>query len=285
MNANTGTRTKSMIFKFLMYVFLIFVALLVVIPFVWVMSNGFRPNAEIGKFVDFSWHTFFPQTFTLINYVRMFEQLNMLRIITNTFMVAFAVTFGSLFINSLTGYAFARIDFKGKKTIFIIFLSMAVLPIEILIISLYLTIVDLGLSNTYASLILPFLASPFGIFFMRQFFSTVPKELDEAAILDGCGHYRIFAKIYIPLAKTSLFTLGLLVFLQQWDSFIVPVTFIGDESKMLLQVALTRLSMGLYMTDYGVLYAGVTLSIVPILILFLIFQKNIVENIATTGLK
>mgnify|MGYP000961128095 FL=1 len=209
----------------------------------------------------------------------------MLRIIINTFLVAFAVTLGSLFINSLTGYAFARINFIGKKIIFIIFLSMMVLPIEILIISLYLTIVNLGLSNSYASLILPFLASPFGIFFMRQFFRTIPKELDEAAILDGCGHLRIFTKVHIPLAKTSLFTLGLLVFLQQWDSFIVPVTFIGDESKMLLQVALTRLSMGLYMTDYGVLYAGVTLSIFPILILFLIFQKNIVANIATTGLK
>lgn len=285
MNANTVIKTKNIILKTLTYAFLSFVALLVVIPFLWVISNGFRPNAEIGKFVNFSWNTFFPETFTLVNYVRMFEQLNMLRIITNTFLIAFAVTFGSLFINSLTGYAFARINFKGKKVIFIIFLSMMVLPIEILIISLYLTIVDLGLSNSYASLILPFIASPFGIFFMRQFFSTIPKELDEAAILDGCGHFRIFTKVYIPLAKTSLFTLGLLVFLQQWDSFIVPVTFIGDESKMLLQVALTRLSMGLYMTDYGVLYAGVTLSIVPILILFLIFQKNIVENIATTGLK
>ncbi len=173
----------------------------------------------------------------------------------------------------------------GKGFIFMIFISMLMLPIEILIISLYLTLVDLKLSDTYISLILPFLASPFGIFFMRQFFSNVPKELDEAAILDGCGHFKIFSRIYMPLAKTPLLTLGLLVFLQQWDSFIVPVTFINDEGKMLLQVALTRLSMGLYTTDYGVLYAGVSLSIVPILIIYLIFQKHIVENIATTGLK
>jgi ABC-type glycerol-3-phosphate transport system permease component len=264
----SNTDNKRMILRSITYIFLVFVALLVLIPFLWVLSNAFRPNAEIGKFNDFSWRTFVPQEFTMINFSRMFEQLNMVQIIINTLLVAFGVTLGSLFINSLTGYAFARINFKGKKIIFMIFISMMVLPIEILIISLYLTVVDLKLTDTYASLILPFLASPFGIFFMRQFFSNNPKALDEAAILDGCGHFRIFAQIYLPLAKTPLFTLGLLIFLQQWDSFIVPVTLIGDEGKMLLQVALTRLSMGLYMTDYGVLYAGVALSIVPILIIF-----------------
>ncbi len=285
MNNNLAVRTRRLVLRFIMYIFLVLVALLVIVPFLWVFGNAFRPNAEIGMYTDLSWLTFFPKKFTLGNFERMFKQLNMIQIIINTIVVAASVTVGSLFINSLTGYSFARINFKGKKLIFLIFISMLVLPIEILIISLYLTIVDLGLTDSFLSLILPFLASPFGIFFMRQFFSNVPKELDEAAILDGCGHFGIFSKIYLPLAKTPLLTLGLLVFLQQWDSFIVPVTFINDEGKMLLQVSLTRLSMGLYMTDYGTLYAGVTLSIVPILIIYLIFQKHIVENIATTGLK
>ncbi len=285
MNNNLAVRTRRFVFRFIMYIFLVLVALLVIVPFLWVFGNAFRPNAEIGMYTDLSWLTFFPKDFTLGNFERMFKQLNMVQIIINTIVVAASVTVGSLFINSLTGYSFARINFKGKKLIFMIFISMLVLPIEILIISLYLTIVNLGLTDSFLSLILPFLASPFGIFFMRQFFSNVPKELDEAAILDGCGHFGIFSRIYLPLAKTPLLTLGLLVFLQQWDSFIVPVTFINDEGKMLLQVSLTRLSMGLYMTDYGTLYAGVTLSIVPILIIYLIFQKHIVENIATTGLK
>ncbi len=285
MDTNSKARTTNIILKSAMYIFLSLVALLVIVPFIWVVGNAFRPNAEIGQFTDLSLYTFIPKEFTLVNFDRMFQQLNMVQIIINTLVVAFGVTAGSLIINSLTGYAFARINFAGKGFIFMIFISMLMLPIEILIISLYLTLVDLKLSDTYISLILPFLASPFGIFFMRQFFSNVPKELDEAAILDGCGHFKIFSRIYMPLAKTPLLTLGLLVFLQQWDSFIVPVTFINDEGKMLLQVALTRLSMGLYTTDYGVLYAGVSLSIVPILIIYLIFQKHIVENIATTGLK
>lgn len=285
MKNNITAMTRHYILRAIMYIFLILVALLIIVPFLWVFGNAFRPNAEIGMYTKLSWLTFFPKEFTLGNFKRMFEQLNMVQIIINTIVVAGSVTVGSLFINSLTGYSFARINFKGKKLIFMIFLSMLVLPIEILIISLYLTIVDLRLSDSFLSLILPFLASPFGIFYMRQFFSNVPKELDEAAILDGCGNFRIFSKIYMPLAKTPLMTLGLLVFLQQWDSFIVPVTFINEEAKMLLQVSLTRLSMGLYMTDYGTLYAGVTLSIVPILIIYLIFQKYIVESIATTGLK
>ena len=104
-------------------------------------------------------------------------------------------------------------------------------------------------------------------------------------MLDGCGHFGIFWRILMPLSKTPLLTLGLLVFMQQWDSFIVPVTFINNESKMVLQVALTRLSMGLYMTDYGVLYAGVTLAIVPMALIYIVFQKNIVDSIAAVGIK
>lgn len=282
---NGAARRRRVLLQGLTYVFLAFVLLTVILPFAWVLSNAFRANDEIGKFTDFSLYTFWPKDFTMGNFFRMFQQLNMVQILLNTMLVALGVTLGSLFINALTAYAFARIRFAGKNVLFLVLISMLVLPIEILIIPLYLTVARLNLSDTYWALILPFLAAPFGIFFMRQFFSGIPRALDEAAILDGCGHFQIFSRIFIPLSKTPLFTLGLLVFMQQWDSFIVPVTLINDEAKMVLQVALTRLSMGLYMTDYGVLYAGVALSIVPMLIVYLLFQKNIVENIAAVGIK
>lgn len=285
MRTNQKYRFKKTAGLAALYFFLFCVSLLVILPFVWVLGNAFRPNAEIGMHTNLSWYTFFPNQFTVENFTRMFEQLKIPEIIANTLFVGFSVTLGSLLINSITAYAFARIRFKGRGVIFLVIISMLVLPIEVLIIPLYLTVVKLGISDSFPSLILPFLATPFGIFFMRQFFSSLPIALDEAAIIDGAGHFTIFSRIYLPLAKTPLFTLGLLTFLQQWDSFIVPVTFINDERKMLLQVALTRLSMGLYMTDYGVLYAGVALSVVPILIIYLIFQKNIVENVAATGIK
>ena len=279
------TTPKKVVLRLLLYLFLTIVALSVIVPFIWVFSNAFRPNDEIGMYTDLTFYTFFPNQATGGNFVRMFEQLPMLQILLNTIFVAASVTIISLFINALTAYAFARINFKGKNLIFFIILSMLVIPIEILIIPLYLLIVDLKLIDTFFALILPFLAAPFGIFFLRTSFSGISRTLDEAAILDGCGHFRIFAKIYMPLSKTSLVTLGLLVFLQQWDSFIVPVTLINNEGKMLLQVALTRLSMGLYTTDYGVLYAGVTLSVIPILIIYFIFQRQIVENISAAGIK
>lgn len=279
------TTTKNVVLRVLLYIFLSAVALSVIVPFVWVFSNAFRANDEIGQFTDLSFYTFFPKEPTGGNFVRMFEQLPMLQILINTIFVAAAVTLISLFINALTAYAFARISFKGKNFFFFLILSMLVIPIEILIIPLYLTIVKLKLIDTFFSLILPFLAAPFGIFFLRTSFSGINRTLDEAAVLDGCGHFRIFTQIYLPLSKTSLVTLGLLVFLQQWDSFIVPVTLINDEGKMLLQVALTRLSMGLYTTDYGVLYAGVTLSVIPIMIIYFIFQRQIVENISAAGIK
>lgn len=267
------------------YVFLIMMALIVLVPLVWVLSNAFRPNGEIGMFTKMSPFTFWPKDFTTENFTNMFAQLPMLAIVANTVMISLAVTLSSMFINSLTAYAFARINFAGKSIVFLLVISMLVLPIEILIIPLYLTIVNLKLTNTFTSLILPFIATPFGIFFMRQFFLGIPRTLDEAALLDGCGHFKIYSRIYLPLAKTPMMTLGLLAFLQQWDSFIVPVTFIDSESKMLLQVALTRLAMGLYANDYGILFAGVALSITPMIILFLFFQRYIVENVATVGIK
>lgn len=278
-------RVRTLALRALFYAFMVFVSLIVLIPLLWVLGNALRPNGEIGQFTTMSFHTFAPQQFTLENFVNIFSRVNMLNVIKNTVFVALAVTFSSLLINAMAAYAFARIGFFGKKVVFAIILSLLVLPIEILIIPLYLTITGVGLKNTFWSLILPFIATPFGIFYMRQFFLNTPRTLDEAAVLDGCGHFGIFARVYLPLSKTPLITLGLLTFLQQWDSFIVPVTFIDYESKMLLQVALTRLAIGLYANDYGILFAGVAISIVPMMILFFVFQRYIVESVASTGIK
>jgi ABC-type glycerol-3-phosphate transport system permease component len=278
-------RIRKIALLALFYLFLAFMSLIVLIPLVWVLGNALRPNGEIGMFTGLSANTFVPRRFTAENFVNIFGQLNMLGVISNTVFVAATVTAASLFVNGLAAYALARIGFAGKKIAFALIIALLVLPIEILIIPLYLTISAMGLKNSFASLILPFIATPFGIFFLRQFFMNIPRALDEAAILDGCGHFGIFRAICLPLSKTPLITLGLLSFLQQWDSFIVPVTFIDSESKMLLQVALTRLAIGLYANDYGVMFAGVAISVVPMLALFLFFQRHIVENFATAGIK
>jgi multiple sugar transport system permease protein len=285
MNSKRFARAGRLFAHSIYYVFLTFMAVVVWVPLAWVIGSAFRPNSEIGLFSGLTLHAFLPQRATAENFAHIFSQLDMWRIIGNTVFVAAAVTAGSLLINSLTAYAFAKINFSFKNAIFMIVLSMLVLPIEILIIPLYLTVNDMRMLDSFAALIIPFLAAPFGIFFMRQFFSNVPDALDDAAVLDGCGHFLVFSRIYMPISRTPLITLGLLTFMQQWDSFIVPVTFMFDEKKMLLQVAFTRLAIGLYANDYGVMFAGVVVAIVPIIALFLAFQKNIVESVASAGIK
>ncbi len=265
-------------------------ALLVLVPLAWVIGNALRPNGEIGVFTDLQWNTFVPQTFTLENFghifgADVFTGVTMLDVIGNTVFVAVFATLISLFVNAMAAYAFARINFLAKNLVFFLVVSLLVLPLEVLIIPLYLTVRDLGLKDSLFGLILIYSATPFGIFFLRQFFLNTPRTLDEAAILDGCGHFKIFSRIYLPLARTPLITLGLLAFMQQWDSYIAPVSLLETESKMLLQVALTRLAVGLYANDYGLMFAGVAVSIVPMVVLFLFFQRYIVENVATTGIK
>ena len=160
-----------------------------------------------------------------------------------------------------------------------------ILPIEILIVPLYRVVKDVGMMNSLASLIVPFAASGFGIFFMRQFFSGIPRELDEAAVIDGCGRTRYFFRILLPLARTPLVTLGLIVFLQQWDSFLVPVTFISRTENMVLQVAINNLYAHIYVNDVALLSAGMVIAAVPVIVVFLFTQRYYIAGITTTGIK
>lgn len=269
----------------LLNIFLFIIVLSVLVPIIWALSNSFRTNSEIGRFTDLSIHTFMPKDFVLDNFINIFKKIDMLRIIFNTVFVASAVTFISIFFNAITAYALANIEFKGKNAVFLSIILLLILPIEVLIIPLFIIMSKLGFIDSYISLILPFVVTPFGIFFMRQFFLGIPKALSEAAVLDGCGHFKIFTRIYLPLSSTPLFILGLLTFLSQWDSFLIPATFINSPEKKMLQVALGTLSEGLYARDYGILFAGIVISIAPIMILFFILQKKITENVSNIGIK
>lgn len=275
-------RTRN---KVLSYSILTFVALIVLIPMAWAFGNAFRSNSELASMTGLGIHTFIPEKITFDNFTRMFEQFNFARIIFNTLFVTLTVTFVSLFFNALAGFAFARLDFPGKNILFIVFIATLMIPLEVLIIPLYGTIRGLNMMDSFSALIIPFLANAFGIFYMRQFISGIPKELDEAAIIDGCGWFGVFTKVILPSIKPAMLTLGVIVFLQQWDSFIVPVTVIHSEEKMLLQVALQHMQFGLYNNNYGIMFAGIVISAVPIIIVFLMLQKYYVEGISSSGLK
>jgi multiple sugar transport system permease protein len=257
----------------------------VALPVLWGFSLAFRSNEEIVKIGGFSLRTFVPGAFTLDNFRRLFAAADMVRVIGLTLFVCASVTLLCLGFNSLAAYAFSRMEFPAKKLLFAIVIATMILPIEILIVPLYRIVKVLGLMNTLPSVILPFAASGFGIFFMRQFFAALPRELDEAATIDGCGRAGIFFRILLPLARTPHVTLGLIVFLQQWDSFLVPVTFISKQKNMLLQVAINYLYAHIYFSDTALLFAGMVVGALPVIVLFVFLQKYYIAGISSSGIK
>ena len=278
-------KKESLGSKIFSYVSMTIIALIILVPVVWGISLAFRTNMEIISMSGININTFIPKNFTMDGFTRMFSKLDFLVVFKNTIFVSAVVTFGSMLLNTMAGYAFARIDFVGKKALFLLVVATLIMPIEVLIVPLYMQVTSMKMVNTFSSLIIPFLASGFGIFFMRQFFTTIPKELDESAYLDGCGRYRTFFHILLPLSKTPLITLGLIAFLAQWDSFVIPVTFMSGRSKMLLQVALSYLSFDELINDIPLVFAGLIVASVPVVILFVSLQKYYVAGIATSGLK
>jgi len=260
-------------------------SLLVVIPLLWSLSLAFRSNEEIVRLTGLSLHSFVPERFILGNFDRLFKAVNMLRVFAVTLTVCLSVTFLSLLINSSAAFAFARFSFVAKEVVFAIIIASMILPIEILIVPLYRTVKDLGLMNRLVSLILPFSATGFGIFFMRQFIAGIPLELDEAAEMDGANRFVVFSMIIIPLCRTALLTLGLIVFLQQWDNFLIPVTFISNKNLMLLQVAINDIYSHMFFTDTALLFAGIFVSAVPVIVIFIFLQRYYVSGIASTGIK
>lgn len=274
-------KTKNL----LTYCILVFFLLTVLLPMIWGISIAFRSNAEIAGMSGFSIRSLVPETATLENFTRMFEIVNMGRVFAVTLYVSLSVTFLSLIINSMAAYAFARFEFPGKDLLFIVFVATMIVPIEILIIPLYGTLRGFGMIDKLSALILPFIANGFGIFFLRQFILGIPKELDEAAMIDGCSRLGIYLRIILPLTKPALLILGIIVFLQQWDSFLVPVTLISSESKMVLQVAINYLYAGIFFNNIGVLFAGMVIAAIPVIIVFMFLQRSFIEGISTSGIK
>ncbi|MCG8453665.1 MAG: carbohydrate ABC transporter permease [Spirochaetales bacterium] len=255
------------------------------IPLLWGVSLSFRSNTEIAAMSGFGIQSFIPEHFTIINYQNFFSSVNFLRVLATTLYVCGAVTLASVLTDAMAAFAFARMRFPGRDILFSAVLATMILPLELLIIPLYSQVRDMGMINKLSGIIIPFTANGFGIFFLRQFIKGVPNELEEAATIDGCGRWRLFGQIILPLCRTALITLGTIQFLAQWDGFLVPVTFISEPSKAVLQVVLADLHSGVYFNDYGILYAGITVGSLPIILLFVFIQKYYMDGIASTGIK
>jgi multiple sugar transport system permease protein len=263
------------------YLLLILGILLMVGPFLWMLLGSFKPQAEFLV----SPPTFLPKDATIDNYQRLFGKLDFPRFFFNSSVVAVAVTVGNVLFCPMLGYALAKLQWRGKGLIMGLVLATLMVPAGITLIPNFVLMSNLGLVNTYPGLILPFLVGPFGVFLTRQFMYGIPDELLEAARIDGANEWRIFWQIVIPITVPVLATLGILTFLGSWNSFLYPLVMAQEPQMYTLPVALATFATGQYQADHGMLMAGSVVLVVPVLIIFILFQRWITQGIATTGLK
>lgn len=250
-------------------------------PFVWMALSSLKGEGEIRRVPP----TWLPEAPTLDNFRELFDRLDFPQFFTNSTIVAAVVTIGNLVFCSMLGYVLAKSDFAGKKLLFRLVLGTLMIPGMVTLVPLFVLIANMGLVNTYAGLILPFLAAPFGVFLMRQFFLGIPDELIDAARVDGASEARIFVQVVMPLAKPALATLAILTFLGSWNNFLWPLVVATTEDKYTLPVALALYSTGQNQTDYGLLLAGAVVVVVPVLVVYLALQRYFVQGVAMTGIK
>lgn len=252
-----------------------------ILPFAWMLLGSVKTQREILQRPP----TWWPQEFTWENFGAWFGQLNFGQFFGNSIVVALFTVAGNLVFCSMVGYALAKMDFPGKKALFLVVMVTLMVPGVVTFVPLFVMVSSLGLVDSYAALILPFVTTPLGVFLMRQFMLGIPDPLLEAARIDGAGELRIFARIVMPLCGPPLATLGILTFLASWNNFLWPLVAAQTEAKYTLPVALSLYSTGQNATDYGLLLAGSVLVIAPIILLFVFLQRYFIQGIASTGLK
>jgi len=262
------------------HAFLVGAALVLAGPFVWEILTSFKSLTEIAQVPP----TLLPERWRFSNYTDVFHGLPFSTMFLNSVINAVGRTGAQLLLCSMAAYAFARIDFPGRKVLFGIFLSVLLVPAQLLVIPQYQIIQSMGLLNTVPALFLPGMFSAFGTFLLRQFFLSLPAELEEAARLDGANPLRIYWSIMLPLARPGLMALGILTLLWSWNDLLWPLIVTTDTRKMPLSVGLASLQ-GQYTTNYPVLMAGSLVATLPVIVAFIITQKHVIEGIAFSGTK
>jgi len=228
--------------------------------------------------------TILPKEWRIENYSNVFEAVDFLKYYINTIILTLGRTIGQLILCSLAAFAFARLNFPGKNVLFILMLSVLMVPAQVILIPNYATLTQLGWIDTFAALIVPGIFSAYGTFLLRQFFMGIPKELDEAAKIDGCSYFGIYWRIILPNSTPALTALGIFTILAAWNDFLWPLVMTNSESMRVLSVGISTFS-GQYSTDYPLLMAGAVLSTIPMLLMFIFLQKHLLAGIALGGVR
>lgn len=262
------------------YVVLVVMAFIMILPFVWTILTAFKTQSEALKVPP----QILPSSWSFRNFTAVMEVLPFATFFLNTFLMMVFRVLGSVFLSALAAYAFARLEFPGRNLLFGVILLQMMVPGQIFILPQYMIVSKLGWLNTVKALILPGFVSTFGTFLLRQFFLALPKDLEEAAVLDGCSIWKTFWRVMLPLTKSGLVSVAIFTALFAWKDLMWPLIVNMSIDKMTLSSGLVNL-MGQYSVDYPQLMAGSLIAIVPMILLFLVFQKQFVEGIATSGTK
>ncbi len=263
------------------YALLILGLILLVGPCIWMILGSFKTTGELRQVPP----TWLPEQWTTANYQDLFSRQNFLRFFINSSVVASFVTAGNVVFCSMLGYALAKLSFPGKRILFIVVLATLMVPAVVTFMPLFVLVANLGLVNTHAGMILPFMVGAFGVFLMRQFIGGIPDELLDAARVDGAGEHYIFWRIVMPLCGPALATLTILTFLASWNSFLWPLVVATGEDMFTLPVAVAFLATGQTETNVALLMAGSVVVILPILVVFILLQRHFTQGIAMTGIK
>lgn len=257
-------------------------AAVVAFPFLWMLRSAFMPTKFIMRFPPL----WIPPEATFDNFTKLLTRQPFLHYITNSLTVATIVTVGQVVISALSAYAFARLRFPGRDKLFLLYLATMVIPVQVTLIPQYVLVSQLGWIDSYAALTVPMLSSAFLTFLLRQYFLSIPMELEDAARIDGAGYLRIFATIIVPLSGPALATSALLAFIGNWTNYLWPLIVTRSREMRTVPVGLASFQDEMAgRTDYGQMMAGAVLSILPMFILFLLLQRFIVRSLATSGLK
>ncbi len=276
-------KTQNFLTKLLFYAGNIIIGIIFVSPLIWMISASLKPEAEIFANMN-SITTFIPVQASLDNFKEVFSRLNMLQVFKNTFVYIALILVLDLLLNSICGYALAKFEFKGRGMMLNFIVALMVMPMEAIMLPLYIEMSQLGWVNTLAALVIPFVAKCFSIYMFRQFFCDIPDELLEAAALDGASPVRTFFTVVMPISKTVYATVFILDFVAHWNDFMWPFLVMTGENKRTIQLAI-QVFFGTQPIHYSAIMAALVVSAVPMLLMFIFMQKYYIEGIASSGIK
>lgn len=269
--------------KFMFYFGNIVIGIIFVSPLIWMISASLKPESQIFANMN-SLKTFFPVSASFNNYVEVFARMNLPQVFKNTLLYIAFILVLDLLVNSMCGYALAKFEFKGKGAIMNLVVALMVLPMEAIMLPLYIEMSQLGWVNTLVALVIPFVAKCFSIYMFRQFFCDIPDDLIEAAAIDGCRPAGTFFKIVMPISKTVYATVFILDFVAHWNDFMWPFLVMTGEDKRTIQLAVQSF-FGTQPVHYSAIMAALVISAIPMIIMFIFMQKYYVEGIASSGIK